>query len=124
MECVQTDNGFEFTNRFSPSKRELNPLFEQTVLDLGIWHKRITPIRPGTTAMQNAVTGKNQSASTLSPTLVGSWLPITVQIAEKGEGTEGTVSCRGARGSALKAAAAPADSHSVGFRRFVLIIRK
>lgn len=29
VECVQTDNGFEFTNRFSNSKRELQTLFEK-----------------------------------------------------------------------------------------------
>ena len=28
VECVQTDNGFEFTNRFSNSKRDLTTLFE------------------------------------------------------------------------------------------------
>lgn len=31
VECVQTDNGFEFTNRFSNSKRDLPMLFEKTV---------------------------------------------------------------------------------------------
>ena len=30
VECVQTDNGFEFTNRFSNSKRDLPTLFETT----------------------------------------------------------------------------------------------
>ena len=30
VECVQTDNGSEFTNRFSSSKRELPTLFERT----------------------------------------------------------------------------------------------
>ena len=30
VECVQTDNGFEFTNRFSNSKRDLPTLFEKT----------------------------------------------------------------------------------------------
>ncbi len=46
VECVQTDNGFEFTNRFSPSKREIKTLFEQTAFDLGIRHKRIRPYTP------------------------------------------------------------------------------
>ena len=46
VECVQTDNGFEFTNRFSPSKREIKTLFEQTAFDLGIRHKRIRPYMP------------------------------------------------------------------------------
>ena len=45
MECVQTDNGFEFTNRFSNSKRDLPTLFEKTAAELGIRHK---PIRPYT----------------------------------------------------------------------------
>ncbi len=43
VECVQTDNGFEFTNRFSASKKELRTLFEKTVADLGIRHKLLRP---------------------------------------------------------------------------------
>ena len=31
VKCIQTDNGFEFTNRFSPSKRDKKTLFENTV---------------------------------------------------------------------------------------------
>ena len=46
VECVQTANGFEFANRFSPSKREIKTLFEQTAFDLGIRHKRIRPYTP------------------------------------------------------------------------------
>ena len=46
VECVQTDNGFEFTNRFSHSKRELPTLFEKTAADLGIRHKLIRPYTP------------------------------------------------------------------------------
>ena len=46
VECVQTDNGFEFTSRFSPSKRELITLFEKTAADLGIRHKLIRPYTP------------------------------------------------------------------------------
>ena len=34
VECVQTDNGFEFTNRFSASKRNLPTLFEKTAAEL------------------------------------------------------------------------------------------
>ena len=34
-ECVQTDNGFEFTNRFSNSKRNLQTRFERTAAELG-----------------------------------------------------------------------------------------
>lgn len=43
MKCVQTDNGFEFTNRFSNSKRDLTSLFEATAQRLGIRHKLIRP---------------------------------------------------------------------------------
>ncbi len=46
VECVQTDNGFEFTNRFSNSKRELLTLFEKTAAELGIRHKLIRPYTP------------------------------------------------------------------------------
>ncbi len=46
VECVQTDNGFEFTNRFSPSKRDLKTLFESTAENLGIRHKLIRPYTP------------------------------------------------------------------------------
>ena len=41
MECVQTDNGFEFTNRFSNSKRDISTLFEATAAELGICHIRV-----------------------------------------------------------------------------------
>lgn len=30
VECVQTDNGFERTNRFPNSKRDIPTLFEET----------------------------------------------------------------------------------------------
>ena len=46
IECVQTDNGFEFTNRFAQSKREIITLFEKTAADLGIRHKLIRPYTP------------------------------------------------------------------------------
>jgi len=46
VECVQTDNGFEFTNRFSPSKKHLQTLFEATAAQLGIRHKLIRPYTP------------------------------------------------------------------------------
>ena len=46
VECVQTDNGFEFTNRFSASKRDLPTLFEITAAELGIRHKLIRPYTP------------------------------------------------------------------------------
>ncbi len=46
VECVQTDNGFEFTNRFSNSRKDLPTLFERTAADLGICHKLIRPYTP------------------------------------------------------------------------------
>ena len=46
VECVQTDNGFEFTNRFSNTKRHLPTLFEATAANLGIRHKLIRPYTP------------------------------------------------------------------------------
>ena len=46
VECVQTDNGFEFTNRFSNSRRDLPTLFEATADKLGIRHKLIRPYTP------------------------------------------------------------------------------
>ena len=45
MECVQTDNGLEFTNRFS-SSTDKKTLFETTLQDLGIRHKLIRPYTP------------------------------------------------------------------------------
>ena len=46
VECVQTDNGFEFTNRFSNSKRDIPTLFEKTAAELDIRHKLIRPYTP------------------------------------------------------------------------------
>ena len=46
IDCVQTDNGFEFTNRFSNTRRHLPTLFEATAADLGIRHKLIRPYTP------------------------------------------------------------------------------
>ena len=46
VECVQTDNGLEFTNRFSNSRRDLPTLFEATAVRLGIRHKLIRPYTP------------------------------------------------------------------------------
>jgi len=46
VECVQTDNGFEFTNRFGNSKRDLPTLFETTAAKLGVRHKLIKPYMP------------------------------------------------------------------------------
>jgi len=46
VECLQTDNGFEFTNRFSNSKKDIPTLFEKTAAQLGIRHKLIRPYTP------------------------------------------------------------------------------
>ena len=46
VECVQPDNGFEFTIRFSNSKRDLPTLFEATAALLGIRYKLIRPYTP------------------------------------------------------------------------------
>ena len=46
VECVQTDNGIEFTNRFSSNKKDKLTLFEQTARELAIRHKLIRPYTP------------------------------------------------------------------------------
>lgn len=46
IECIQTDNGFEFTNRLSNSKKKPLTLFEKTLAELGIKHKLIRPFTP------------------------------------------------------------------------------
>ena len=46
VECVQTDNGFEFTNRFSGSQKDKPTLFEATAEELHIRHKLIKPYTP------------------------------------------------------------------------------
>ena len=46
MERVQTDKDFEFTNRFSNSRRKLPTLFEAAATKLGIRHKLIRPYTP------------------------------------------------------------------------------
>jgi hypothetical protein len=43
IECVQTDNGFEFTNRFGNGKPTL---FENALSDMNIHHKLIKPFTP------------------------------------------------------------------------------
>jgi Integrase core domain. len=44
--CIQTDNGFEFTNRFGKSKDEKKTLFENKLASLCIEHKKIRPYTP------------------------------------------------------------------------------
>jgi len=47
VECVQTDNGYEFTKRFAKTREERNPtLFESRLEALGIRHKLIRPYTP------------------------------------------------------------------------------
>jgi len=46
IECVQTDNGFEFTNRLSNSRVKSLTLFEKTLAQMGIRHKLIKPFTP------------------------------------------------------------------------------
>ena len=45
IECIQTDNGFEFTSRFGGDKNKAT-LFEKTLTELGIKHKLIRPFTP------------------------------------------------------------------------------
>ena len=47
VECVQTDNGFEFTNRFSNSKRDLLTLFENTMPLLSLGLSTVIPVLSG-----------------------------------------------------------------------------
>ena len=46
IECVQTDNGFEFTNSMSRHNTKPLTLFEKTLAQLGIRHKKIKPFTP------------------------------------------------------------------------------
>lgn len=46
IECVQTDNGLEFTNRLSNRNSKKPSLFEITLRQLGIRHKLIRPFTP------------------------------------------------------------------------------
>lgn len=47
VECVQTDNGFEFTKRFARSTKENDlTVFEKKLAELGIKHKKIKPFTP------------------------------------------------------------------------------
>ena len=46
IECIQTDNGFEFTNRLNPNQTNTKTLFERTLEELGIRHKLIKPKTP------------------------------------------------------------------------------
>ena len=46
IECIQTDNGFEFTNRLNSQKAKEKTMFEKKLGELGINHKLIRPRTP------------------------------------------------------------------------------
>ena len=46
IECIQTDNGLEFTNRLNSNETKRKTLFENTLEELGIRHKLIRPFTP------------------------------------------------------------------------------
>ena len=46
IECVQTDNGAEFTKRFTSTKGENLTLFQKRLKEHGIHHKQIRPFTP------------------------------------------------------------------------------
>ena len=46
IECIQTDNGFEFTNEMRNSKKKTLTLFEQTLAEKEIRHKKSKPFPP------------------------------------------------------------------------------
>ena len=46
VECIQTDNGFEFTKRFGGSVPDDLTLFERTLKQRGVQHKLIRPYTP------------------------------------------------------------------------------
>ena len=46
IECIQTDNGTEFTNRLNSHRSDKKTLFEKTLEELGIRHKLIKPYTP------------------------------------------------------------------------------
>lgn len=46
IECIQTDNGFEFTNKLNAQKAKEKTMFEDKLEKLGIKHKLIRPRTP------------------------------------------------------------------------------
>lgn len=46
IECIQTDNGFEFTNRLNWNGTKKKTMFEKRLEELGIRHKLIKPKTP------------------------------------------------------------------------------
>ena len=47
MDCVQTDNGSEFTNFFFNSRKEFSTMFQLSAQQLFLRHKLIRPYTPG-----------------------------------------------------------------------------
>ena len=76
VECVQTNNRFEFTSRFSNNRREIPTRFKLTAARLGIQHRLIRPYTPRPTAKWKADTAKTRNVSTIH--IVSSLLPILV----------------------------------------------
>ena len=79
IECLQTDNGLEFTNRFSSGRRDQLTFFEATAAELGI-RNNLNLYTPRLMEKWKAATGKTRNTSALAtaftrfPTLVGSSL--------------------------------------------------
>ena len=46
IECIQTDNGFEFTNRLNSHETNKKTMFEEALKEAGIEHKLIKPKTP------------------------------------------------------------------------------
>ena len=46
IECIQTDNGFEFTNRLNSQETKKKTMFEKALEERGIEHKLIKPKTP------------------------------------------------------------------------------
>mgnify|MGYP000859858541 CR=1 FL=1 len=46
IECIQTDNGMEFTNRLNSAGTRKQTFFEKALSELGIQHKLIRPFTP------------------------------------------------------------------------------
>ena len=59
----QTDNGFEFTNRFPNSKRDLPRCLRKTAAELGIRHKLIRPYTPRHNGRSSAATVRIRNGS-------------------------------------------------------------
>ena len=64
IECVQTDNGMEFTNRLNPQYSDKKTLFELTLEKLHYSTNSSSPIRPDTMEKLSAATEKTMNTST------------------------------------------------------------